>query len=110
MDRLLEAINTARNILLFPKKRSIAELQAQKNMKIFALVPNDLVFSFYIQGFKLILAIYSLKPNESTKHLLECQSIAWLNNTMVLLTACLQKLQQTKDKVGALFVALLFLS
>jgi hypothetical protein len=31
-DKLLEGINSARNILLFPKKRLISELQNQKNM------------------------------------------------------------------------------
>ena len=98
VDHLIELINSARNMLIFPKKRNISELQSQKNMKIFPLVPNDLVFSFYIQGFKLILAIYILKGNESTKHILECNSIVWLNNVMILLTACLQKLQQMKDK------------
>ena len=34
-DKLLEGINAARNILLFPKKRLIGELQSQKNMVIF---------------------------------------------------------------------------
>ena len=69
-------------------------------MKIFPLVPNELVFSFYIQGFTLILAIYILKGNESTKHVLECSNINWLNNVMILLTTCLLKLQQMKDKLS----------
>lgn len=99
-DHLIESINTARNILIFPKKRNITELQSQKNMKIFRLVPNDLVFSFYIQSYKLILAIYILKGNESTKHILECNTITWLNNVMILLTTCLHKLQQMKDKLS----------
>lgn len=99
-DHLIELINQARNVLIFPKKRSIHELQSQKNMKIFPLVPNDLVFSFYIQGFKLILAIYILKSGESTKHILECNSVVWLNNVMLLLTTCLQKMQQMKDKLN----------
>lgn len=99
-DHLIELINQARNVLIFPKKRSISELQSQKNMKIFPLVPNDLVFSFYIQGFKLILAIYILKSGESTKHILECNSVVWLNNVMMLLTTCLQKMQQMKDKLN----------
>lgn len=99
-DHLIESLNLARNMLIFPKKRSIAELQAQKNMKIFRLVPNELVFSFYIQSYKLILAIYIIKGNESTKHILECNTITWLNNVMILLTTCLHKLQQMKDKLG----------
>jgi hypothetical protein len=37
-------------------------------MQIFPLVPNDLVFSFYIQGYKLILAIYVLKGGETSKY------------------------------------------
>lgn len=99
-DHLIESLNLARNMLIFPKKRSIAELQNQKNMKIFRLVPNDLVFSFYIQSYKLILAIYIIKGNESTKHILECNTITWLNNVMILLTTCLHKLQQMKDKLS----------
>lgn len=100
VDHLIELINQARDVLIFPKKRNIQELQTQKNMKIFPLVPNDLVFSFYIQGFKLILAIYIVKGAESTKHVLECNSIEWLNNVMILLTTCLQKMQQMKDKLN----------
>jgi len=69
-------------------------------MKIFPLVPNELVFSFYIQGYKLILAIYVTKYGESTKHVLECRTIEWLNNVMILLTTCLQKMQQMKDKLN----------
>lgn len=37
-------------------------------MKIFPLVPNDLVFSFYIQGYKLILAIYVIKGSETSRY------------------------------------------
>jgi hypothetical protein len=100
VDHLIELINQSRNILIFPKKRNIQELQSQKNMKIFPLVPNELVFSFYIQGFKLMLAIYVTKAGESTKHVLECSTIEWLNNVMILLTTCLQKMQQMKDKLN----------
>ncbi len=32
-------------------------------------MPNDLIFSFYIQGFKLVLAIYTVKANETTKQI-----------------------------------------
>lgn len=99
IDSLLENINLTRNVLLFPKKRLISELQNQKNMRIFPLVPNELVFSFYIQGFKLVLAIYFIKGTETSKYTLECNSITWLNNVMILLTSCLQKLQQLKDKL-----------
>lgn len=69
MDMVTESVNSARNILLFPKKRTIHELQNQKNMKIFPLVPNDLLFSFYIQGYRLFLSIYTIKGNETTKHI-----------------------------------------
>ena len=100
VDQLIELINQSRNVLIFPKKRNVQELQSQKNMKIFPLVPNELVFSFYIQGFKLILGIYIIKSGESTKHVLECRTIEWLNNVMVLLTNCLQKMQQMKDKLN----------
>ncbi len=99
-DHLIESINAARNMLIFPKKRTTVELQNQKNMKIFRLVPNELIFSFYIQSYKLILAIYVIKGNESIKHILECNTITWLNNVMILLTTCLHKLQQMKDKLS----------
>lgn len=99
IEHLLDEVNAARNILLIPKKRLIPELQNQKNMKIFPMIPNDLVFSFYLQGFKLILAIYSIKGSETMRYSLEC-NIPWINNIMILLTSCLQKLQQLKDKVN----------
>lgn len=100
VDHVIDNLNSARNILLFPKKRQITELQNQKNMKIFPLVPNDLVFSFYIQGYKLLLAIYVVKGNETNKHVLECGSVSWLNNVMILMTSCLQRLQQVRDKLS----------
>lgn len=65
-------------------------------------LPENLAISFYIQSYKLVLAIYQLEnAHGSVKYetqQAEC-SVPWLNDALVLLTIALQLCQRLKDKV-----------
>lgn len=65
-------------------------------------LPENLAISFYIQSYKLVLAIYQLEnAHGSVKYetqQTEC-SVPWLNDALVLLTIALQLCQRLKDKV-----------
>lgn len=66
-------------------------------------LPENLAISFYIQSYKLVLAIYQLEnAHGSVKYetqQAEC-SVPWLNDALVLLTIALQLCQRLKDKVS----------
>ena len=65
-------------------------------------LPENLAISFYIQSYKLVLAVYQLEnAHGSVKYetqQAEC-SVPWLNEALVLLTIALQLCQRLKDKV-----------
>ncbi|KMQ91426.1 protein rogdi [Lasius niger] len=65
-------------------------------------VLENLAISFYIQSYKLVLAIYQLEnAHGSVKYetqQTEC-SVPWLNDALVLLTIALQLCQRLKDKI-----------
>lgn len=65
-------------------------------------LPENLAISFYIQSYKLVLAVYQLEnAHGSVKYetqQAEC-SVPWLNDALVLLTIALQLCQRLKDKV-----------
>lgn len=69
-------------------------------------LPENLAISFYIQSYKLVLAVYQLEnAHGSVKYetqQAEC-SIPWLNEALVLLTIALQLCQRLKDKVCIAF-------
>ena len=66
-------------------------------------LPENLAISFYIQSYKLVLAIYQLEnAHGNVKYetqQAEC-SVPWLNDALVLLTIALQLCQRLKDKVS----------
>ena len=74
------------------------------------VIPAELVLSFYLQGWKLILAVYHIvvdpKTNQSkfNRYQAECV-IPWVNDVLLLLTIALQSAQQLKDKVCTLLRA-----
>ena len=67
-------------------------------------IPNELVMSFYLSGWKLILAVYHIVVDPKTnvskfnRYQAECV-IPWANDVLLLLTVALQAAQQMKDKV-----------
>lgn len=65
-------------------------------------LPENVAISFYIQSYKLVLAIYHVENNHGNikyeTQQAEC-SVPWLNDALVLLTFSLQLCQRLKDKV-----------
>lgn len=65
-------------------------------------LPENFAISFYIQSYKLVLAVYQLESTHGSvkydSQQAEC-SIPWLNDALVLLTVSLQLCQRLKDKV-----------
>ena len=70
------------------------------------VIPAELVLSFYLQGWKLILAVYHIVVDPKTnmskfnRYQAECV-IPWVNDVLLLLTIALQSAQQLKDKVSS---------
>ena len=68
-------------------------------------IPAELVLSFYLNGWKLILAVYHIVVDPKTnmskfnRYQAECV-IPWVNDVLLLLTVALQSTQQLKDKVS----------
>nr|CAG4645705.1 EOG090X0AKT [Lynceus sp. MCZ IZ 141354] len=104
LDHLLERINKARSCLAVPRKRTIDGLMNSKNMKsLTPALPGDLAVSFYLQGHKLIFAVYHLTQAGGSVKFETLQSespVSWLNDCLVLLSLALQKSQQLRDKVA----------
>lgn len=129
LGNILGCLQRSRTSLIVPRKKTIDDLIKSRNMvrdlsysiiDILALLsmavklffcsqkslnpnlPENLAISFYIQSYKLVLAIYQLEnAHGSVKyetHQAEC-SVPWLNDALVLLTIALQLCQRLKDKV-----------
>nr|CAG4652042.1 EOG090X0AKT [Triops cancriformis] len=103
MDYLWNTLAKARGHLLVPKKRTIDELMNSKNMRsLTPALPGDVAVSFYLQGPKLVFAVYHLTQAGAAVKFdtLQCEAhVSWLNDVLVLLTIALHKVQQIKDKV-----------
>ena len=65
-------------------------------------LPDDLAVSFYLQGHKLVLAVYHLTSTTGTTKFdsvqAEC-SVPWLNPVLVSFTTALHIAHQLRDKV-----------
>ena len=67
-------------------------------------IPAELALSFYLQGWKLIFAVYHIvvDPKTHTSKFNRYQAeavIPWVNDVILYLTIALQTAQQLKDKV-----------
>ncbi|XP_037927209.1 protein rogdi isoform X2 [Teleopsis dalmanni] len=108
VGNILEALTRGRTSLVIPKKKPIDELIKSRNMK--SLAPNlseDLAVSFYLQGHKLIIAVYQLTNIQGTMKFDSCQaetSVQWLNEVLLMFTAGLKLCQQLKDKISVFSV------
>lgn len=131
LGNILGCLQRSRTSLIVPRKKTIDDLIKSRNMvhildtdlffftdpktshdycRIFVCLqkslnpnlPENLAISFYIQSYKLVLAIYQLENSHgSVKYetqQAEC-SVPWLNDALVLLTIALQLCQRLKDKV-----------
>jgi hypothetical protein len=65
-------------------------------------IPTELALSFYLQGWKLIFAVYHIINDKGVskfnRYQAEC-AVPWINEVLLLLTVGLQTVQQLKDKV-----------
>ncbi|XP_035742516.1 protein rogdi-like isoform X5 [Vespa mandarinia] len=103
LGNILGSLQRSRTSLIVPRKKTIDDLIKSRNMKSLSPnLPENLAISFYIQSYKLVLAVYQLEnAHGSVKHetqQAEC-SVPWLNDALVLLTIALQLCQRLKDKV-----------
>ncbi|KAL6439177.1 hypothetical protein ACFW04_003840 [Cataglyphis niger] len=127
LGNILGCLQRSRTSLIVPRKKTIDDLIKSRNMVciFFAMdkfstsinkikknlclqkslnpnLPENLAISFYIQSYKLVLAIYQLEnAHGSVKYetqQAEC-SVPWLNDALVLLTIALQLCQRLKDKI-----------
>lgn len=124
LTRLMSSLTRSRAALVNPKKRTLDELRNSKQVVLVhyiqlmhftkrllefqqglvPAIPAELVVSFYLNGWKLILAVYHIvvdpKTNTSkfNRYQAECV-IPWVNEVLLLLTVALQAAQQLKDKV-----------
>ncbi|XP_063974360.1 protein rogdi isoform X2 [Diachasmimorpha longicaudata] len=103
LGNILGCLQRSRTSLIVPKKKAIDDLIKSRNMK--SLNPNlaeNLAISFYIQSYKLVLAVYQLESTHGSlkyeSQQAEC-SVPWLNDALVLLTISLQLCQRLKDKI-----------
>jgi len=66
-------------------------------------IPHELALSFYLQGWKLIFAVYHIINDKGVskfnRYQAECP-VPWINEVLLLLTVGLQTAQQIKDKVN----------
>ncbi|XP_044018555.1 protein rogdi isoform X2 [Aphidius gifuensis] len=103
LGNILGCLQRSRTSLIVPKKKAIDDLIKSRNMKsLNPNLPENLAISFYIQSYKLVLAVYQLESTHGSvkydSQQAEC-SIPWLNDALVLLTVSLQLCQRLKDKI-----------
>jgi len=106
LTRIMTSLTRSRNSLVNPKKRTLEELRNSKQVRgLNPVIPAELVLSFYLQGWKLILAVYHIVVDPKTnmskfnRYQAECV-IPWVNDVLLLLTIALQSAQQLKDKLN----------
>ncbi|XP_034948380.1 protein rogdi isoform X2 [Chelonus insularis] len=103
LGNILGCLQRSRTSLIVPKKKTIDDLIKSRNMKsLNPNLPENLVISFYIQSYKLVLAVYQLESTHGSvkyeSHQAEC-SVPWLNDALIFLTIALQLCQRLKDKI-----------
>ncbi|XP_076182077.1 rogdi atypical leucine zipper isoform X2 [Ptiloglossa arizonensis] len=104
LRNILGCLQRSRTSLIVPRKKTIDDLIKSHNMKsLNPNLPGNLAISFYIQSYKLVLAVYQLVNVNGNVKLFQTQqakcSVPWLNDALVLLTIALQLCQRLKDKI-----------
>jgi len=104
LTRIMSSLQRSRTALVNPKKRTLEELHSSKQVKnLTPPIPHELALSFYLQGWKLIFAVYHIINDKGVskfnRYQAECP-IPWINEVLLLLTVGLQTAQQIKDKVN----------
>ncbi|CAF0725593.1 unnamed protein product [Adineta ricciae] len=103
LDLIIDSVNDAKDNILLPKKKRIDDLRRNKNTSIFTpAIPENIAFSFYVQGSKLSFAVYHTsvqgKSSGYFKHAVEA-NVSALAELLNHLTFILLQLQQFRDKL-----------
>lgn len=103
VDLMIESVNGAKDNILLPKKKRIDDLRRNKNTTIFhPPIPENIAFSFYVQGSKLSFAVYHTsiqgKSSGYFKHYVEA-NVPALADLLNQLSYILLRLQQLRDKL-----------
>ena len=103
MDELMLVLKRGRDCLLSPRKKTIEDHLNSENMKALSPhLPGDTAVSFYVQGHRLMLAVYHLVSQQGNMRfdsfLAEC-TVSKLNSILVCYTRAFQMCQQIKNKL-----------
>jgi len=108
VDHLLAQVQSSlqrsRSALVCPRKRTLEELHLSKQVKsLQPPLPPELALSFYLQGWRLIFAVYHVIQEKSgqqkfNRYQAEC-AVPWANEALALLTVGMQMAQQLRDKL-----------
>jgi len=105
-NRFMASILRSRTALVNPKKRTLDDLRNSRHARgLMPAIPPELALSFYLQGFKLIFAVYHIvadpKTNVTKFNRYQAEAVVpWVNDVILYLTIALQTAQQLKDKVN----------
>ena len=93
VEELMRRLRRAQDALLSPRKRTIQDHLSSENMKsLRPALPGDIAVSFYVQGHRLILAVYHLVPQRGSLHF-----------DMFLAECCLPRLEAVLDGLTRTF-------
>lgn len=107
LGKISALIQNSRQCLLVPRRKTIEELLASMNMK--ALSPplsQDTAISFYVQGHKLVLAVYQIGCATSGSSNVKFESVhaecplPWLSRALAALTTGLHLTYSINDKIS----------
>ncbi|XP_037069982.1 protein rogdi-like [Pollicipes pollicipes] len=103
IDELMLVLKRGRDCLLSPRKKTIEDHLNSENMKALSpSLPGDTAVSFYVQGHRLMLAVYHLVSQQGNMRfdsfLAEC-AVSKLNSILVFYTRAFQMCQQIKNKL-----------
>ncbi|TRY78290.1 hypothetical protein TCAL_06891 [Tigriopus californicus] len=103
LSRVMSYLQKSRSALVNPRKRTLEELHNSKQLKALnPQLPSELALSFFIQGWKLVFAVYHIVNDKGVskfnRYQAEC-AIPWINEVLLTLTIGLQTAQQLRDKV-----------
>ena len=104
VDALMLRLRRGRDALLSPRKRTIQDHLSSANMKsLQPPLPGDIAVSFYVQGHRLMLAVYHLVPQHGSlmfdMFLAEC-CLPRLETALSGLTRTYQMCQEVKNKLA----------
>lgn len=106
VNRFMASILRSRSALVNPKKRTLDDLRSSRHARgLMPAIPPELALSFYLQGYKLIFAVYHIVADPKTGvtkfNRYQAEAVVpWVNDVILYLTIALQTAQQLKDKVN----------